>query len=90
MRNGPRGSYKDSANMHCKEMDAALAANPPEIVWVKDRNGIMRAVQVDDPHTTDRKRGRAKKQPAPKPLTAAAYKAQLAAHVLELEARTAI
>lgn len=61
MRNGPRGAYKDGVNMHCQEMTEALEANPPEIVWVKDRGGIMRAVSVKDPHGEQRKRGPSKK-----------------------------
>ena len=44
-RNGPR-----NVNAHCREMTAALDANPPVIVWAKDKRGVMVAVEVHDPH----------------------------------------
>lgn len=37
-------------NRYEQDMDAALRENPPEIVWRKDKHGIMRAVSVKDPH----------------------------------------
>lgn len=37
-------------NNYEREMTRAIAANPPVIVWVKDRRGIMRAASVMDPH----------------------------------------
>ena len=82
------GSHQGGTNLHCEEMDAALAAQPPEIVWVKNKRGVMVATEVRDPHSETRKRGRAKAPKKARPLTAAAYKATLAAHALELrEAR---
>lgn len=68
-------------------MDKALTERPPVIVW-ESRGGVQVAVEVNDPHTENRKRGRTKKPAEPKkarPITAAAYKAALAAHALELE-----
>jgi hypothetical protein len=32
------------------EMAEALEANPPVIEWAKDRQGIFRAVYIQDPH----------------------------------------
>jgi phage terminase large subunit-like protein len=33
-----------------REMAKALEANPPRIVWRKDKYGVSRAVSIDDPH----------------------------------------
>lgn len=62
MRNGPRGSYDKTGtdNAYVREMDAALEVDPPVIVWEKDSRGILVAVEINDPHTVKRKRGRAK------------------------------
>lgn len=46
----PTAYHKVTAtNKDQAEMDALLEANPPVIQWEK-RNGVMYAVQVDDPH----------------------------------------
>lgn len=34
----------------CEQMDAALKAQPPVIVWRKNKRGVMVAVEVNDPH----------------------------------------
>ena len=85
------GPHQGGTNLHCEEMDRLLEKAPPVIKWVKNKHGVMVHVEINDPRTENRKRGRAKKAEAPKkarPLTAAAYKAALAAHALELrEAR---
>jgi hypothetical protein len=41
----------NKANSYCREMDKALEARPPVIVWRKDARGILVAVSIDDPHT---------------------------------------
>lgn len=38
-------------NAYERQMDAALEANPPKIVWRKGKDGILRAESVNDPHT---------------------------------------
>jgi hypothetical protein len=38
-------------NQERAEMDKALDENPPQIVWRKNRHGVMIPVIVDDPHT---------------------------------------
>jgi hypothetical protein len=37
-------------NNYEREMAKALDANPPKIVWRKDKHGVMRAESVMDPH----------------------------------------
>lgn len=85
-----RGPHQGGTNLHCQEMDRLLEKAPPVIKWAKNKHGVMVHVEIDDPHTESRKRGRAKAEAPMKarPLTAAAYKAALAARALELrEAR---
>ena len=40
-----------AANKYEQEMDEALAARPPVIVWVPNRRGVSKAVVLYDPHT---------------------------------------
>lgn len=43
-----------AANRHEREMNEALAADEPLIVWALDkRSRIMVAVHIDDPHTLE-------------------------------------
>lgn len=44
----------DTGNRHCREMDEALEANPPQITWRKNSHGVMVAVSVNDPHAEGR------------------------------------
>lgn len=46
------GGTRDDAtfNKDRTEMDEALAKRPPEILWRKDKHGILRAAEVRDPH----------------------------------------
>lgn len=37
-------------NTYETEMDKALRADPPEIVWRKNKHGIRVAVKIRDPH----------------------------------------
>lgn len=45
-----KGALSGGGNTYEQDMQRALDANPPEIVWKKDRRGVMRAVEVNDPH----------------------------------------
>lgn len=74
MRNGPRGSYRDGDNSYNKEMDAALAADPPSITWEK-RNGVMVAVFISDPHTKKRTH-RPRRRNRPDDRTEVTYKGE--------------
>lgn len=40
----------DQRNAYERDMDEALEADPPQIVWRKDNHGILRAVSVSDRH----------------------------------------
>lgn len=45
-----RSAYRKKAdNAYVAEMDEALAANPPEIVWRNNGKGVQVAVSVKDP-----------------------------------------
>jgi hypothetical protein len=44
------GPHSGGTNLHCKEMDEALAKRPPVIKWEKNKRGVMVAVEVHDPH----------------------------------------
>lgn len=48
-----------SGNTMQQEMDAALNDHPPVIEWAPNGKGILVAVSIYDPHTKDRKRGKA-------------------------------
>lgn len=53
MKHETRIAYCERAraeNSYSREMDALLAAAPPEITW-ENRNGVMVAAEVNDPHT---------------------------------------
>jgi hypothetical protein len=39
-----------TANVYERAMAEALEADPPVIVWRKDKGGVRRAVEVRDPH----------------------------------------
>lgn len=39
-------------NTYETEMDAALSAEPPLIVWRPNGKGVLVAVKIRDPHTT--------------------------------------
>jgi predicted amidohydrolase YtcJ len=45
-----RQKNNTALNRYEIEMDKALEANPPVIVWHKDKHGVMRHVFIDDPH----------------------------------------
>lgn len=40
-----------AGNAYGKRMDALLEQQPPEVVWVKNKRGVMVAAEVHDPHT---------------------------------------
>jgi hypothetical protein len=42
-------------NTYEAEMDEALKADPPVILWRTNRKGIQVAVKIRDPHTTREK-----------------------------------
>lgn len=49
--NNERAAAAPSGFNHYEwEMARALEADPPRIVWRKDKSGILRAVEVHDPH----------------------------------------
>ena len=47
---GPSRTEPGVKNTYEAEMDEALAAHPPEIVWKKNRHGVLVAMKVRDPH----------------------------------------
>jgi hypothetical protein len=47
---GPTRTEPGVKNTYETEMDAALKAQPPVIVWRTNRKGIQVAVKVQDPH----------------------------------------
>lgn len=49
---GPSRTEPGVKNTYETEMDAALNAEPPVIVWEPNGSGILVAVEVRDPHTT--------------------------------------
>lgn len=44
------GPHNGGTNVHCKDMDRLLAKRPPVIIWEKDKHGILRHVEIHDPH----------------------------------------